>query len=101
MIGLFKTFSILVLILTLGGGCQSLTGKTAGRHIDDATVTTWVKSKLVSDKAGNITRVSVKTDRGIVYLTGSVKTKAAREKVEKITKSVDGVKKVVNHLKVQ
>ncbi len=101
MIGLFKTFAILVLILTLGGGCQSLTGKTAGRHIDDATVTTWVKSKLVSDKAGNITRVSVKTDRGIVYLTGSVKTKAAREKVEKITKSVDGVKKVVNHLKVQ
>ena len=98
---LLMTISMMALILTLGAGCQSLTGKTAGRHIDDATITAWVKSKLVSDKAVNITRVSVKTDRGIVYLTGSVETAAHREKVEKLTKSVDGVKSVVNHLKIQ
>ncbi len=98
---LLMTISMIALILTLGAGCQSLTGKSAGRHFDDATVTAWVKSKLVSDKAVNITRVSVKTDRGIVYLTGSVETAAHREKVEKLTKSVDGVKSVVNHLKIQ
>ncbi len=98
---LLMTISMMALILTLGAGCQSLTGKTMGRHIDDATVTTWVKSKLSSDKAMNFTRVSVKTDKGIVYLTGSVETAADRERIEKLTKSVDGVKSVVSHLTIQ
>lgn len=90
-----------LLVLTLITGCQALTGKTVGRNIDDATLTTWVKTQLVKEKTMNLTRVSVKTDNGVVYLTGTVESALRRERAENIAWKVKGVKDVVNHLVVQ
>ena len=54
--------------------CESMTGKTAGRTIDDATITASVQGKLTNDKASNFTRINVDTERGVVTLTGVVLT---------------------------
>ena len=70
----FGRFVALFVILTIAVGCQTLTGKTAGENVDDATITAAVKSKLVAEKASNLTRVDVDTNRGTVYLNGSVET---------------------------
>ena len=51
---------ISLMILT---ACQSMTGKTAGQTIDDATVTTSVQAKLTGDKASNFSRIDVDTNR--------------------------------------
>jgi osmotically-inducible protein OsmY len=87
------------LIFSLAG-CQAMTGKTAGENVDDATTTAAVKTKLVADKAANLTRIDVNTNNGIVYLNGTVDSPQQKAKAEEIARDVKGVKKVVNNLQV-
>lgn len=89
----------LLLVFTLAG-CQAMTGKTAGRNVDDATITGSVKASLVADKASNFTRIDVDTNRGVVYLNGVVPNENQKERAERLAKRVDGVTKVVNNLQV-
>ena len=77
-----------------------MTGRTAGRNIDDATITASVKSTLVADKASNLTRVDVDTTSGVVYLNGTVENADQKNRAEQLARRVDGVKKVVNNLQV-
>jgi hyperosmotically inducible periplasmic protein len=97
----FGNFVALFMILTIAVGCQTLTGKTAGENVDDATITAAVKSKLVAEKASNLTRVDVDTNRGTVYLNGSVETPEQKAQVERLAWQAKGVKAVVNNLQVQ
>lgn len=98
---MMKTLVVALAVLTALTGCQSLTGKTAGENIDDATITAAVKSKLVADKATNLTRVDVDTNSGTVYLNGSVETAEQKAKAEQLAWQAKGVKNVVNNLQVQ
>lgn len=81
--------------------CESMTGKTAGRTIDDSTMTASVQGKLTNDKASNFTRIDVDTERGVVTLTGVVRTVEEKSRAESIARSVEGVSKVNNNLQVQ
>ena len=98
---MMKTLVVALTVLTALAGCQSLTGKTAGENIDDATITASVKSKLVADKLANLTRVDVDTDNRTVYLNGTVETAEQKAKAEQLAWQVKGVKNVVNNLQVQ
>ena len=72
MVRAFKTLIVTLVVLFLMTGCQAMTGATMGQNIDDGTLTSYVKSKLASDKLVSLTRVGVETNNGIVYLTGEV-----------------------------
>ena len=95
-----KTIALLVVLVLAASACQSLTGKTAGQNIDDATITASVKSKLVADKAANLTRVDVDTNNGTVYLNGTVDSPEQKAKAEQLAWQAQGVKSVVNNLQV-
>lgn len=99
-----KYSGILVLVVLVQfflAGCTSLTGETAGQSIDDTVLTSEVKAKLGNEKLINTTRISVKTERGVVYLTGAVGTSEERNKAVSIAKNVTGVREVVDHLEVK
>jgi osmotically-inducible protein OsmY len=81
--------------------CESMTGKTAGQTIDDATITTYVQSRLTSDKASNFSRIDVDTNRGVVTLNGVVKTGEEKSRAEYLARKVEGVTKVNNNLQIQ
>ena len=68
--------------------------------VDDAAVTASVKTKIVADKAANLTRIDVDTNRGTVYLTGSVDTAEQKARAEQLARQASGVKGVVNNLQV-
>ena len=82
-------------------GCQFTTGKTAGQAIDDASITTAVQTKLTSDRLSNFSRIDVDTERGVVNLSGVVKTVAQRALAERLAYQVEGVVRVNNDLLVQ
>lgn len=92
---------LVVLVQFLLAGCTALTGETAGQSIDDTVLTAEVKAKLGDEKLVNTTRISVKTERGVVYLTGSVATSGEKNKAVAIAKNVTGVREVVDHLAVK
>ena len=94
-----KAVLAVLLVLTLTA-CQSMTGRSAGRYIDDKTISAQVKTRLVSDKASNLTRVGVTTVNGIVYLDGVVDSVNDKVMAEEIARHVNGVTNVVNQLQV-
>ena len=96
-----KMNAALLLAVLMIFGCQAVTGRTAGRNIDDATLTASVKSSLVADKVSNLTRVDVDTTNGVVSLNGVVESPEQKRRAEELASRVDGVKKVINNLQVQ
>jgi len=96
----FQAFAVVVAVLFVVVGCQSLTGKTAGTNIDDAVITAAVKAKLVGDKPTNLTRVDVDTNHGTVYLNGTVDAPEHKARAEQLAWQASGVKSVVNNLQV-
>ncbi|HME62578.1 MAG TPA: BON domain-containing protein [Candidatus Binatia bacterium] len=83
------------------GGCQAMTGRTAGQNIDDSDTTAAVKARLAQDKISSLTRVDVDTNGGVVALNGTVESADQRARAEQIARGVGGVKRVINNLQVQ
>jgi hyperosmotically inducible protein len=100
-----STVSLLILLTAVPAvsfvGCTSLTGQTAGQYVDDRTITSSVKAKLVADKATNLTRVDVDTTSRVVSLNGIVESPAQRTRAEQLAMQVSGVREVKNNLQIQ
>ena len=96
-----RTIALMLVLLSLAVGCRSMTGKSAGTNVDDATITASVKSKLVADRAANLTRVDVDTNNGTVYLNGTVESAEQKSRAEQLAWQAQGVRSVVNNLQVQ
>jgi hyperosmotically inducible periplasmic protein len=75
-------------------------GKSVGETIDDATVTTRVKTSLLNDSEVGGLRIDVDTFKGIVTLSGAVKTAAERDKAIALARKVEGVKDVKSTLQI-
>ena len=97
----FRIVAVLLVMLSVVAGCQSMTGKTAGESIDDATITASVKAKLVADKPSNLIRVDVDTNNATVYLNGVVESAEQKARAEQLAWQAKGVKSVVNNLQVK
>jgi len=97
----FRVVAVLLVMLAFVAGCQSMTGKTAGETIDDATITASVKAKLVADKPSNLTRVDVDTNNATVYLNGVVDSAEQKARAEQLAWQAKGVRSVVNNLQVK
>lgn len=89
------------LVLGLLAGCVATKGETAGQYVDDTSITTTVKATLAADNTQTLTRVSVDTVRGTVYLTEIVSSSEARQRASQLAGQVKGVQQVVNNIQVQ
>jgi len=96
-----RTGVVLLALVLATTACGSMTGKSAGTTVDDATITASVKSKLVADRVSNLTRVDVDTNSGTVYLNGTVDSTEQKARAEQLAWQAKGVKSVVNNLQVQ
>lgn len=72
-----------------------------GKAIADATVTTKVKGVLLKEEALKSLAIHVKTDRGVVMLSGFVDSKQEADRAVEVAKTVEGVKKVESAIKVK
>lgn len=75
-------------------------GKSVGETIDDATITTRVKTALLNDPAVGGLRIDVDTFKGVVTLSGRVKTKEEEAKAIELARRVSGVTDVKSALQV-
>jgi hypothetical protein len=66
----------------------------------DASITAAVKSKLVADKASSLVKVNVETSQGVVELSGTVDSERTKQRATELSRQVEGVRKVVNNLKI-
>jgi hyperosmotically inducible protein len=89
-----------ILLVLAVVACQTPAGRTTGDVVDDATITTKVKAKLIDDSRLSGFAISVSTFKGEVTLTGAVDSDEARVHASEVARSVHGVKRVNNLLKI-
>jgi hyperosmotically inducible protein len=98
-----KTAAVLVLLMTCSipiiSACASSTA--VSRTIDDATITTRVKTALLNDTVLDATKIDVDTSAGVVTLKGVVTSKEEEAKAIELTRRVAGVRDVKSLLQIQ
>ncbi len=83
-------------------GCAVTRGQeTVGAYIDDTTITTQIKARMVEDKAVDASAISVETLKGTVQLSGFAKSAEEKERAEAIARRVNGVKAVQNSIAIR
>lgn len=87
----------IVLALPMFAAC----GKTVGDTIDDATITTRVKTAFINDPLVGALRIDVDTFKGVVTLSGRVKTKDEEAKAIAIARTIKGVTDVKSTLQIE
>jgi hyperosmotically inducible periplasmic protein len=90
-----------VALLTVSGCAVTRDQETVGAYIDDTTITTQVKSRLLDNKDVAGTSISVETLNGVVMLSGFAKSANEKATAESIARKVNGVKSVKNEIAVQ
>lgn len=75
-------------------------GRRVGRSVNDGWIKSKVYSQFLTEDALNDSNIDVDVSKGMVSLSGTVRTQAGRERAEAIAKGTDGVKGVKNALKV-
>jgi hyperosmotically inducible protein len=101
MRSVYYLLSVVLLATSLTAGCVALTGKTAGRNIDDATITASVKTNLAAQRADTLTKIDVDTNDGVVSLNGVVDSVEMKRQAADVARQTAGVEKVINNLQVQ
>lgn len=94
------TTAILLAIVLIAPLLVSACGKSVGETIDDATITTRVKTALLNDPDVGGLRIDVDTFKGVVTLSGAVKTPAERDKAVALARKIDGVTDVKSTLQI-
>jgi osmotically-inducible protein OsmY len=83
--------------------CSVVSGKQTGEeYVDDATITTKVKTQLASDVGLTpANQISVETSNRVVQLSGFVDSEAHKAQAESVARGVEGVESVENNIIVQ
>lgn len=93
--------AIALFALALAGACVKTT-TSAGTQVDDASIKSQVKAKLVADvKLSTLTNIEVNSTNGVVTLAGQVNDESERATAERVAMSVDGVVRVNNELQIK
>jgi hyperosmotically inducible protein len=88
--------AIVVMAPLLAGAC----GKSVGDTIDDATITTQVKTALLNDPTVGGLKIDVDTFKGVVTLSGAVKSRQEEQAAIALARKVGGVTDVKSTLQV-
>jgi len=101
-INLSKNLIAFGIAATLLSGCSVMSGReTAGEYVDDATITTSVKTQIIQDPILKAYQIHVETFQNTVQLSGFVDTKREIEHASRIAKNTKGVHSVKNNLAIR
>jgi osmotically-inducible protein OsmY len=93
----WKTMLLAVVLMApLASAC----GKTVGETVDDTTITTRVKTAMLNDPAVGGLRIDVDTFKGVVTLSGRVKSQAEKDQAIALARKIDGVAEVKDALQI-
>jgi len=94
-----KWLAIGALVAVLAGCANA--GEKTGAYVDDAWITSKVKSKMVADEMVKARDITVNTSKGVVTLSGTVGSWEESNKAVELAHSVKGVTEVDNHLRIE
>jgi osmotically-inducible protein OsmY len=96
-----KSLASFVLITAFLGCAATPKRESTGEYIDDSAITTKVKAAIFEESTLKTLQISVKTNQGVVQLSGSVDSALSIRKASEVAGSVNGVVSVENDLVVK
>jgi len=96
-----KILTCLLLLISFAGCSSSKKNETPGQYVDDSIITTKVKKAIFDEPTLKTREISVKTNKGIVQLSGFVDSSAEVNKAGDVAKNVENVQSVENDLIVR
>jgi len=94
------SLALAALLALAVGGVVSAHARTIGEFIDDTRISAEVTTKLAAESPSNFLTIDVKTESGIVTLSGTVDSSEKRARAAQIAGAVGGVKGLVNNIQV-
>ena len=91
---------ILLAVTLLAPMFAAACGKSVGETIDDATITTRVKTALINAPDVGALSIDVDTFKGVVTLSGRVKTQDEASRAQNVARGIEGVRDVKSALQV-
>ncbi|MBK7665333.1 MAG: BON domain-containing protein [Sterolibacteriaceae bacterium] len=96
-----KLITGLIVAFALAACAGTRQKESTGEYIDDTTLTTKVKAVLLDDPTVSGLAVNVESFKGVVQLSGFVKTPAERDRAVELARNVGGVKQVKNDILIR
>ena len=98
----YRWGGLLLTILMLVSGAAMAGERSTGQVIDDALITTKVKSSFAADPQVSALAIDVDTADGVVTLKGVVDGEPERQRAIQLAQDTEGVKRVdANNLRVK
>jgi osmotically-inducible protein OsmY len=101
MFNRFATFFPVILLASLLGCASTATQEGTGEYVDDTVITTKVKAEIFNDSSLKSAEINVETFKGVVQLSGFVKSQADINKAVEVAGRVKGVKSVKNDMRLK
>jgi osmotically-inducible protein OsmY len=101
---LSKMFSafLLIAVFALFAGCASTSKQSGtGEYIDDTVITAKVKAAIMGDENLKVMEINVETFKGVVQLSGFVKSPADIARAVDVARSVKGATSVKNDIRLK
>ena len=93
---------IMTLALLFSLGCAATaTKESTGEYIDDSAITAKVKDAIYRDSTLKSSEINVETFKGMVQLSGFVRSQPNIDKAVEIAKGVKGVQSVKNDMRIK
>lgn len=90
------------LVLLVMMGCSSTaTSEGTGEYFDDSVITTKVITAIFNDSELKTSEINVETFKGVVQLSGFVKSEASIRRAVQVARGVKGVSSVTNKLSLK
>jgi osmotically-inducible protein OsmY len=99
-----RGFGILVLVIVLASawGCGSTTmTEGTGESVEATEITSKVKAAILSDTTLKVNEINVETFKGVVQLSGFVRSQSDIDQAVKVARGVAGVKSVKNDMRLK
>ena len=95
----FTTAFFVILLTSLLGCAETPTQEGTGQYVDDTVITAKVKAAIFADPALKSAEINVETYKGVVQLSGFVRSQKNIDKAVKLATEVPGVTSVKNAMR--
>jgi hyperosmotically inducible protein len=93
---------VLAIVVASVWGCGSTATKEGtGEYVDDSVITTKVKTAIFNDSSLKVNEINVETFKGVVQLSGFVRSQGDIDKAVQVARGIAGVKSVKNDMRIK
>jgi len=97
----FRAIAAILMLSFVAACAGSAQKESTGEYVDDAAITTKVKTKILQDPNLKVLQINVETFKGVVQLSGFVNSSEAADRAVQVARGVEGVQRVENKMTVK